>query len=70
MNIKEIFLQLTEFTTPYQTEFELEPLLPKSLKKDEWGNYYIQIGSSETFFTCHLDNYCKTKEKINQSNRR
>ena len=62
--IKEIFLKLTEFTTPYGKEAELESLLP-GLKKDKWGNYYTKIGESQTLFTCHLDNYCKTKEKIN-----
>lgn len=65
MNIKETFLKLTEFTTPYEHESELEHLLPNNIKSDEWGNYYIQVGESETLFTCHLDNYCKIKEKIN-----
>ena len=61
--IKEIFLKLTEFTTPYGNESDLENLL--HLKKDKWGNYYTKVGESQTLFTCHLDNYCKTKEKIN-----
>ena len=65
MNIKETFLKLTEFTTPYGHESDLEHLLTKGIQKDEWGNYFIKIGSSETLFTCHLDNYCKEKEKIN-----
>ena len=64
MNIKETFLKLTEYTNPYGTESDLEPLL-SNLTKDKWGNYYIKIGESETLFTCHLDNYCKEKEKIN-----
>ena len=63
MDIRNIFLKLTEYTTPYGTESELEPLIP-GLSKDQWGNYYKRVGKSETLFTCHLDNYCKTKEKV------
>ena len=44
---------------------DLEKYLPTSLKKDEWGNYYTSIGDSQTLFTCHLDNYCKEKVKVN-----
>lgn len=66
MNIKEKFLQLTEYTTPFRNEKELRHLLPSFLKQDKWGNYYHKIGTSPTtLFTCHLDNYCETKEKVN-----
>lgn len=65
MNFKEVFLNLTEYTTPFGFESDLEKFLPSSLSKDNWGNYFISIGSSETLFTCHLDNYCKEKVKIN-----
>ena len=65
MNFKEVFLNLTEYTTPFGFESDLEKFLPSSLSKDNWGNYFISIGSSETLFTCHLDNYCKEKIKIN-----
>lgn len=65
MNIKETFLQLTEWTTPFKFESDLEPLLPNGIQKDKWGNYFLEIGQSETIFTCHLDNYCKKKEKVN-----
>ena len=65
MNIKETFLKLTEFTTPYGHESDLESILPTGFQKDESGNYFVKIGNSETLFTCHLDNYCKVKEKIN-----
>ena len=65
MNIKETFLKLTKFTTPYGHESDLESLLPSGFQKDQFGNYFIKIGNSETLFTCHLDNYCKRKEKIN-----
>ena len=66
MNIKEKFLQLTEYTTPFGNEKELRHLLPSFLKQDKWGNYYHKIGTRPTtLFTCHLDNYCETKEKVN-----
>lgn len=65
MNFKEVFLSLTEYTTPFRYESDLEDLLPNGVKKDKFGNYYIKIGESKTLFTCHLDNYCKEKVKIN-----
>lgn len=65
MNIKDTFLELTDFTTPFGTEEDLEYILPTILEKDEFGNYFYHIGNSETIFTCHLDNYCKKKEKVN-----
>lgn len=67
MNIRETFLKLTEYTTPFGTESDLEPILMElvpDLKKDSIGNYHKIIGNSETLFTCHLDNYCKEKEKV------
>lgn len=63
MDIKDLFLKLTEFTNPYGTESELEPYLT-GLSKDKWGNYFKKVGESETLFTCHLDNYCREREKI------
>ena len=68
MNFKEEFLKLTEFTTPFKSETDLEPyLLNKvpSLMKDNIGNYHKIIGDSETLFVCHLDNFCKTKQRVN-----
>lgn len=68
MNFKEIFLKLIEYTTPYGEEHELEPILTHlvpNIKKDLIGNYHYIIGKSETLFTCHLDNYCKEKNKVN-----
>lgn len=65
MNIKETFLKLTEYTIPYGYEHLLEKYLPKGYKKDEVGNYYIEIGNSETLFTTHLDTYSDKYEKVN-----
>src|SRR5581483_5117431 len=64
-NFKETFLKLTEFTIPYGDEDSLLPLLPSNLQKDTIGNYFLKIGQSKTLFTCHLDSYCKEKEKVN-----
>lgn len=67
MNFKEEFLKLTEFTTPFKSESDLEPyLLSKvpGLMKDGIGNYHKIIGNSETLFVCHLDNFCKTKQRV------
>ena len=55
INIKELFLELTKFNTPYRTEDKVKHLLPKNIKKDEFGNYYLRIGKSKSMFTAHLD---------------
>ncbi len=65
MNFKETFLKLTEYTIPYEQESKLEKYLPRGYKKDSIGNYYIQIGNSETLFTTHLDTYSDKYEKVN-----
>ena len=68
MNFRDTFLELTEFTTPYKTETDLEDFLIAripELQKDQIGNYHKIIGTSDTIFTCHLDNYCDKKEKVN-----
>ena len=65
MDIKEIFLQLTENTTPEGNETDLEQYLPSSYKNDPYGNYYIEIGNSTTMFTSHLDNKCEEVEEVN-----
>jgi hypothetical protein len=66
MRIIRKFKQLTSFTYPYGTESDLERYLPQDYQKDEWGNYYLQIGDNPTtMFTCHLDTSCGQKEKVN-----
>lgn len=67
-DFKSIFLKLTEWTIPYGEEKKLEPLLYSlvpNLKKDNFGNYYINIGKSRTLFTSHLDTYSKEVKKVN-----
>lgn len=65
MNFKDTFLQLTSYTFPFGTEKELEPFLPTGWKKDSIGNYFYEIGNSETLFTSHLDTACSEREKVN-----
>lgn len=65
MNFKETFLKLTEYTIPFGHEQELENLLPSGWKKDSIGNYYYEIGESETLFTSHLDVATDQKAKVN-----
>lgn len=56
INIKETFLNLTSETYPNGTEPQLEYLLPKGIKRDNYGNYYFEIGEGyTTMFTSHLD---------------
>jgi hypothetical protein len=62
---KELFLKLTEWTIPFGEEARLEKYLPSGYKKDSIGNYYYEIGSSETLFTTHLDTYSAKLEKVN-----
>ena len=55
----ELFNKLTEYTFIYGLEDKLmkiiNPLLPKPLTRDQYGNYSITIGESKTLFCCHLD---------------
>ena len=62
---KELFLKLTQYTIPFGEEEKLEKYLPSGYKKDTIGNYYYEIGNSETLFTTHLDTYCTKYEKVN-----
>lgn len=64
-DFKELFLKLTEYTIPFGKEETLEPLLPTGFKRDSIGNYYYEIGQSETLFTTHLDTYSQKYQKIN-----
>ena len=65
MRIRRKFLQLTSQTVPYGTEHNLLKYLPKGVKKDEHGNYFITIGDRfTTMFTSHLDTACRYFKKI------
>jgi len=66
----EMFDKLTEYTYIYGYEDELmsiiNPILPKPLTRDEYGNYFIKIGDSNTLFCSHLDTVGNQKLKINK----
>lgn len=64
MNIKEMFLNLTQYTIPHGKEDILRKYLPEGVKRDSFGNYSITIGKSDTLFTSHLDTYCVEMEKV------
>jgi hypothetical protein len=64
MNVKDIFVNLTQYLVPYKEEKMMEPFLPTGIQKDEVGNYFIIIGESKTMFTCHLDNYTRKVKKV------
>jgi hypothetical protein len=63
--LKSLFLKLTEYTIPFGKENSLVKLLPSGYKRDSVGNYYYEIGNSETLFTSHLDTFSKKHEKVN-----
>ena len=69
MDIKSTFLKLTEYTIPYSTDNKYENTLAKYLptgyKTDSVGNFYVEVGQSETLFTTHLDTYCTEYQKVN-----
>lgn len=65
MNIRETFLKLTQYTVPHGKEDTLREYLPKGVIRDQFGNYHISIGKSETLFTCHLDTVSREVEKVN-----
>lgn len=58
MDIKQTFLNLTNKTYPYGYETLLENYLPSGIKMDEDGNYFYEIGKSNSIFACHLDTAC------------
>jgi len=53
--VTNLFLKLTNTTTPAGYENLMEPFLPPGWKRDAFSNYYYKIGDSETMFTSHLD---------------
>ena len=65
MDIRKKFLKLTKRTYPYGTESQLISFLPSGYFTDSHGNYYYEIGTSKTAFTCHLDTACKDQVIVN-----
>lgn len=67
MRIRRKFLKLTSHTYPHGTEKKLLKRLPKGLKKDPFGNYFLQIGESNSMFAAHLDTACSYEKKVNHT---
>lgn len=68
--VKNTFIELTRKTYPYGTEDELvKDMVHKKifplLSKDEYGNYFYEIGDSNTIFTSHLDTVTKEQKFVN-----
>lgn len=64
-NVRSTFLSLTTETYPHGHEEEVLKYLPvPGLQKDQWGNYYLIIGKSDTMFTSHLDTASRTKSAV------
>ena len=66
----KLFDKLTEYTFIYGLEDKLmkiiNPILPKPLTRDQYGNYFITIGESKTMFCCHLDTVGRQEMKVNK----
>ena len=55
-DVKSTFLSLVSKTYPHGSEGDVLKFLPRQLKKDIIGNYYMIIGDEpETMFASHLD---------------
>jgi len=65
MNIKEKFLELTQWTEILGQEDMIRKYLPEELEKDHVGNYWMKIGESDTMFTSHLDTAASGRKKVN-----
>lgn len=65
MRIRRKFLQLTKQTIPYGNEYRMVKFLPKGVKMDDFGNFYLTIGDNfTTMFTCHLDTACSYRKNV------
>jgi len=59
------FCSLTQETYPHGTEAEVLKWINHDLKEDEYGNYFLKIGESNTMFTSHFDSFTKNHQKTN-----
>ncbi len=64
MNVKKLFLELTEYTIPHGMEYTLEHFFPEGIQEDGVGNYFYKIGESKTVFTSHMDTACGRYQKV------
>jgi hypothetical protein len=64
MNIRETFIELTQYTEVLGDEHLLKKYLPEGIQEDHVGNYYMKIGESDTMFTSHLDTAAHSRKKV------
>lgn len=66
LNVKLTFLELTDQTCPsYEERDRFQPLMEAlGCQEDGLGNYYRQIGESDTMFTCHLDDVSRVRQNV------
>lgn len=64
MDIGYTFNSLCYKTYPFGTEQKILKYIPLPLIEDEFGNYYIQIGESDTMFTSHFDSACRQEQIV------
>ena len=67
--VYDTFLRLTSTTCPFGFEddfmLSMKHLFPDGIQKDEWGNYFHQIGQSRTIFASHIDTVSKDFIPVN-----
>lgn len=64
-NIHYTFCTLTQNLYPYGTESEVLKWIDYPLQQDEFNNYFIKIGESNTMFTSHFDSATSKQQKVN-----
>lgn len=65
MDIKKTFVRLTNYTCPHGQESQYLRFLPKEVTQDEFGNYFMKIGTnSKSIFACHLDTVSSKRVKV------
>ena len=64
MRVARKFKQLTRTTNPHGTENGLVGHMPSGYQKDDFGNWYVQIGKSNSMFTCHMDTADQSQKNV------
>jgi hypothetical protein len=59
------FCSLTQETYPHGTEADVLKWINHNLEIDEYGNYFLKIGESNTMFTSHFDSFTTKQSKVN-----
>lgn len=67
--VYDTFLRLTSTTCPFGFEddfmLSMNYLFPDGIQKDNYGNYFYQIGQSRTIFASHIDTVSKDFIPVN-----